>query len=230
MRILAVTHGPLVRPELFADVLAEDGHELREWDIRTQGAPPREGYDAVLVFGGKQNVGEEVDHPWLHEEYDALRRWVDEGTPLLGVCLGAQTLAHALGGVVSRVSPAPLAGFYETSLTDAGAADPVLGVLPERFEAMNANGYTFTVPEGAVELARGPVAQAFRVGERAWGVQFHPEVRFEQAMAWFSAESRELPRPLGEIEQELGEGLPAWQEHGRALCRAFIRASAPDGG
>ena len=67
------------------------------------GAPPLEGYDAVLVFGGKQNVGEEVEYPWLHEEYEALRHWVDEGTPLLGVCLGAQTLAHALGGVVDRV-------------------------------------------------------------------------------------------------------------------------------
>ena len=73
----------------------------------------------MLVFGGKQNVGEELEYPWLHEEYAALRRWVDDGTPLLGVCLGAQTLAHALGGVVDRVAPAPLAGFYETR-ADAG--------------------------------------------------------------------------------------------------------------
>ena len=81
-------------------MLAEDGHELVVWDIRTQGAPPQD-FDAVMVFGGDQNVGEEVEHPWLHEEYDALRRWVDGGTPLLGVCLGAQTLAHALGATVA---------------------------------------------------------------------------------------------------------------------------------
>jgi GMP synthase-like glutamine amidotransferase len=223
MIVLTVTHGPLVQPELFGDVIVEAGHELLPWDIRTQGAPPLEGYDAVLVFGGKQNVGEEVEYPWLHEEYEALRHWVDEGTPLLGVCLGAQTLAHALGGVVDRVPQAPLAGFYETELTAAGKDDPVLGVLPERFEAMNANGYRFALPEGGVELARGPVTQAFRVGTHARGVQFHPEVRHEQAMAWFSAESRELPRPLGEIERELTEKLPAWHEHGRALCNAFLR-------
>src|SRR5665213_3869356 len=95
MRVLAVTHGPLVGPELFADVLAEDGHELREWEIAKSGAPPADGYDAVLVFGGKQNVGEERDYPWLHHEYTAIKRWTEDGTPLLGVCLGAQTLAHA---------------------------------------------------------------------------------------------------------------------------------------
>jgi len=222
--VLTVTHGPLVQPELFGDVIAGEGHDLLAWDIRTQGAPPAQGYDAVLVFGGKQNVGEEIEYPWLHEEYEALRSWVAEGTPLLGVCLGAQTLAHALGALVDRVTPAPLAGFYETELTPAGVDDAVLGILPRRFEAMNANGYRFAVPPAAVELARGPVSQAFRVGDNARGVQFHPEVRHAQAMAWFSAESRELPRPLFEVEQELSEKLPAWQEHGRALCRAFLES------
>lgn len=226
MIVLAVTHGPLVQPELFGDVLAEDGHELVRWEIATHGRPPLEGYDAVMVFGGQQNVGEEHEHPWLHEEYDALRRWVDDGMPVLGVCLGAQTLAHAVGGEVGRLSPGALAGFYETELTREGREDPVLGVLPARFEAMNANGYACSVPEGATELAHGPVLQAFRIGGRAWGVQFHPEVRLEQALAWFAAEERELPRALAELEAELEAKLPAWQSHGRALCRAFLRAAA----
>src|SRR3954447_4641461 len=159
MRVLAVTHGPDVRPEVFADVILEDGHELVEWDIRAQSAPFSSEYDAVIVLGGDQNVGEELEHPWLHEEYDVLRRWVSDGTPLLGICLGAQTLAHALGATVDRVPPAPLAGFYETVLTPAGRDDPVLGVLPRRFEAMNANAYRFALPPDAVELARGPVPQ-----------------------------------------------------------------------
>lgn len=224
MRILAVTHGPRVQPELFGDVVAEEGHSLLPWPIEQQGPPPHDGYDAVMVFGGKQNVGEEVEHPWLAEEYDALRRWAGEGTPLFGVCLGAQTLAHALGAAVEPVA-APLAGFYETELTDEGAADPVLGVLPRRFEALNANGYAFRVPEDAVQLARGPVPQAFRAGERAWAVQFHPEVRRDQALGWFAADGRRLPKPLSELERELGEKLPAWQELGRRLCRAFLAAA-----
>jgi GMP synthase (glutamine-hydrolysing) len=223
MRVLAVIHGPDVGPEVFADVIAEDGHELIEWDIRLRGAPTSSDVDAVIVLGGEQNVGEELEYPWLHEEYDVLRRWVDEETPLLAICLGAQTLAHALGGTVRPVGET-LAGFYVSELTPAGQADPVLGVLPQRFESLNANGYWFELPPGAIELATGPVPQAYRVNGRAWGVQFHPEVRRDQVLRWF-AEDETLTRTLDELAAELNEKLPSWQEHGRALCRAFLAAA-----
>jgi GMP synthase (glutamine-hydrolysing) len=223
MQILAIIHGPLVRPELFGDIVLEEGHELLEWDIRLQGAPP-DIADAVMVFGGDQNVGEELEHPWLRDEYDALRRWTAEGRPLLGVCLGAQALAHALGAVVAPIGRT-LAGFYETELTDAGAADPVLGVLPRRFEALNAQGYGFEVPDGAVTLATGPTPQAFRADGAAWGVQFHPEARRDQVLEWF-ADDPDLPRPLDELAHELDEKLATWHEYGRRLCRAFLAAAA----
>ncbi|HWB23628.1 MAG TPA: hypothetical protein VG652_12170, partial [Gaiellaceae bacterium] len=64
MRVLSVTHGPLVRSELFGDVIVDAGHELVEWDIRKEARPAGE-FDAVLVFGGDMNVGEEERHPWL---------------------------------------------------------------------------------------------------------------------------------------------------------------------
>jgi GMP synthase (glutamine-hydrolysing) len=222
MRVLAIVHSPDAGPELFDEVVADEGHELVEWDIRAHGAPPRD-VDAVMVFGGDQNVGEEVRHPWLHEEYDALRRWIDEGTPLLGVCLGAQTLAHAHGAPV-RPHHEVLGGFYETELTEAGRSDPVLGVLPPRFEAFNANGYTFDVPAGAVELARGPLPQAYRLGERAWATQFHPEIRREHVLRWFEDDSN--PRTPAEIGALLDEKLEAWQELGARLCRAFLAVAA----
>jgi GMP synthase (glutamine-hydrolysing) len=220
MDILAVIHSHDAGPELFGEVLAEDGHELLEWDIRAQGSPPQD-VDAVMVFGGDQNVGEELQHPWLHEEYDALRRWVERKTPLLGVCLGAQTLAHAFGARVQAIGTT-LAGFYETTLTEDGRADPVLGVLPPRFEAFNGNAYRFDFPKDATPLATGPVPQAFRIGDLAWAVQFHPEIRRDHVMTWFESSP---PRPVEEIAAELDEKLPSWQVHGRALCRAFVAAA-----
>jgi GMP synthase (glutamine-hydrolysing) len=221
MKVLAVVHSPDAGPELFEEVLAEDGHELVVWEMRAQGSPPRD-VDAVIVLGGDQNVGEEVQHPWLHEEYDALRGYVAARTPLLGVCLGAQTLAHAFGAPVHK-NEVTLSGFYETELTDEGVADPVLGVLPRRFEAFNANGYTFALPDGATRLATGPLEQAYRIGDRAWGVQFHPEIRRQHVLRWFEDDS--TPATPAEISALLDEKLDEWQAHGRRLLRAFLAAA-----
>lgn len=221
MRVIAIVHSPDAGPELFEEVLAEDGHGLLVWDMASRGTPPQEA-DAVIVLGGDQNVGEEVRHPWLHEEYSALRRFVEQDTPLLGVCLGAQTLSHALGGRVSR-APSELGGFYETELTAEGERDPVLGVLPKRFDAFNANGYMFTVPPGAAPLAVGPVPQAYRAGARAWGVQFHPEIRRDHVLRWFGDES---PVPREQIAGQLDEKLDGWQELGRRLLRAFLATAS----
>jgi GMP synthase-like glutamine amidotransferase len=224
MRVLAVTHGPLVRSELFGDVVRTEGHELVEWELPTQG-PPTDGFDAVLVFGGRMNVGEEADNPWLDDEYDLLRGWVAEEKPLLGVCLGGQTLAHATGGRVGR-APRWHAGFYDVELNDEGREDPVLGVLPARFEALLANAYEFEPPANATRLAAtADQQQAFRIGTRAWGLQFHPESRKEQVMAWWS-DGRELPRPAETLSAELDEKLPAWQELGRRVCLAFLDVAA----
>lgn len=219
-----MTHGPRVRSELFGDVIREQGHELVEWELPTQGPPP-DGFDAVIVFGGRMNVGEEDENPWLLDEYELMRAWVADETPLLGVCLGGQTLAHATGGSTHR-GPRWHAGFYEVALTDDGKNDPVLGVLPERFEALLANAYEFEPPPYATRLAELPgQQQGFRVGPRAWGIQFHPEARKEQVLTWWS-DGRKLPRPLPELADELDAKLPAWHELGRKVCLAFLSEAA----
>jgi GMP synthase-like glutamine amidotransferase len=225
MRILAVDHGPNVRSELFGEVIRDEGHELVEWELPTKGIPQEDGFDAVLVFGGRMNVGEEAEHPWLNDEYELLRGWVAEEKPLLGICLGAQALAHATGGKVGRAQQWH-AGFYDVALTSEGEADPIVGVLPEHFEALLANAYEFEPGPSATRLAAtSNQQQAFRVGKRAWGVQFHPEARKEQALKWWS-DGRKLARPLPMLSAELDEKLPAWHELGRKLCLAFLREAA----
>jgi GMP synthase (glutamine-hydrolysing) len=224
MRVLAITHGRLVGSELFGDVIREQGHELVEWEIAERGAPRGNGYDAAIVLGGHMNVGEELDHPWLRAEYDLLREWLGDGLPLLGICLGAQTLAHAAGAAVTKL-PEPQVGFLEVELTDDGRRDPVLGVLPERFPALFGNGYRFQVPAGGVDLVVGNGrSQGFRLGERAWAVQFHPEARRDQVLAWWRDDP--LPRPLDELTGDLDAGIERWHELGRTLCEAFL-AQAP---
>jgi GMP synthase-like glutamine amidotransferase len=213
--VLAVTHGPTVGPESLSDVVAERGDTLIEWRIEERGAPPLEA-DAVVVLGGHQNVGEESLYPWLEDEYEALRSWVESETPLCGVCLGGQTLAHALGGSVRRRTP-QLAGFDETTLTPAGVADPVLGALPERFRAFNGNSYMFEPPPGAVTLADGPVTQAFRVRSSAWGVQFHPELKQWSVETWFAHD----PDIARHVDAQRAE-LETWTPLGTRLFGAFL--------
>jgi GMP synthase (glutamine-hydrolysing) len=223
MRVLSLVHGETERAETFGDVVREHGHELVEWELPERGRPTVDA-NAVMLFGGEQNVGEEDRYPWLEDEYELLRGWVAAGTPVLGVCLGAQTLAHAAGGSVTK-SDEPQVGFREVTLTDAGKRDPVLGVLPERFEALLSCSYEFDVPPGAVAIATtGARTQGYRLGRRAWGLAFHPEVRREQVLDWWGSRSW-LPKSLEELERELDEKIDAIQRDGRAICRAFLEVA-----
>jgi len=229
MRILSLVHGPLVRAELFADVVEADGHELEEWSLVDQQRPPAtvEGYDAVFAFGGDMNVDQEDRHPWLHDEDALIRELVGRGVPLLGVCLGGQLLAKAAGAHVGP-SPEPEGGFVHVTTSEAARHDPIFGPLPSTFDVFSLHGYAFHVPEGAVELARSSTcSQAFRLGECAWGVQFHPEIRVEQVAEWLRDDDTFPNRD--EILAELRERIDEWQAFGAGLCRAFLAAAARHG-
>jgi GMP synthase (glutamine-hydrolysing) len=225
MRILSLVHGPFVRAEFFGDVAQADGHELDEWSVvDEQAVPPAvDAYDAVIVFGGHMNVDQESEHPWLDAEDDWIRDLVARGVPLLGVCLGGQVLAKAAGAHVGP-SPEPEHGFVRVTLSEAAHDDPVFGSLPREFDVFTLHEYAFHVPDGAVELARSSVcSQAFRLGESAWAVQFHPEVRVEQVAEWV----RDDPEVQNgdEIVAELRDRIDEWQALGAKLCRAFLAAA-----
>ena len=154
MRVLAVIHSLDAGPELFAEVLAEDGHELVVWDIRTQGSPPRD-VDAVMVFGGDQNVGEEVEHPWLHEEYDALRAGSTAARRCSASASARRRLAHAFGATVAAV-PEALGGFDETHADRGRRGGPGgRGAAAAASRRSTRTAYAFEAPPGATALAEG---------------------------------------------------------------------------
>jgi len=228
MRVLSMVHGPEVRAELFGDVTLEQGHELDEWSLVDDPAPPAppEEYDAVFVFGGAMNVDDDEEHPWLVDEQDVIRRLVSRRVPLFGVCLGGQLLAQAMGARVGP-APAPEDGFVPVELTAAAQEDAIFSNLPQRFDALNLHRYAFEVPAGAVELARSDVcAQALRVGECAWGVQFHPEVRLGQVESWLASDvARREAIEVERVRRELADGIGAWSIFGADLCGSFLETA-----
>jgi GMP synthase-like glutamine amidotransferase len=142
---------------------------------------------------------------------------------MLGVCLGAQLLAKAAH---ARVFPAsePEIGWHEVELTRAAADDPVLGELPPRFDAFQWHYYAHDLPAGAEELARNRVCtQAFRLGERIWGVQFHPEVTLAQVEQWIDEEPEATP--LARRLEETRSRIESWNDLGRRLCGAFVEVT-----
>jgi GMP synthase (glutamine-hydrolysing) len=116
----------------------------------------------------------------------------------------------------------PEIGWYTVELADAAADDPLLGRLPARFEAFQWHYYEHGLPAGAVELARSPVCtQAFRLGDSAWGVQFHPEVTLAQVEGWLE-DDEPLPIDRERLLADTRERIDAWNELGRTLCDAFV--------
>jgi GMP synthase (glutamine-hydrolysing) len=235
MRALAIVHQTDAGPGVFADEMRERGVELDEWLLSERGTgPPREiaEYDAVLTFGGAMDADQEDRHPWLRFEKDFLAAMLDDGMPLLAVCLGCQLLAEAAGGTARRASE-PEIGWHEVEVTDEGADDPVMGPLAPRFTAFQWHSYEAVPPDEAVILARSPVcAQAYRVGESAWGIQFHAEVSAADAGRWIDDYRSDEdavrigidPDALGEeTQQKIGD----WNRLGRELCGRFLDTITP---
>jgi GMP synthase-like glutamine amidotransferase len=179
-------HAPHEGPGLIAEVLADAGVGMRIAQLdRGDRLPPRESFGGAVVMGGAMGVYDTDAYPWLETERRWIRRTVEEGVPVLGVCLGAQQLAAALGAAVTT-GPSPEIGVDEVELTAEGRTDPVLGPEGDRVSVIQWHGDTFEIPDGAVRLASGARYrnQAFRYGRVAYGLQFHIEVDQAMADAW----------------------------------------------
>jgi GMP synthase (glutamine-hydrolysing) len=220
MRILSIVHQRDAGSGVFARAVAERGDELIEW-VPPEQRPPADGFEGVLVFGGAMNVDDE--HGWLRGEKQLLRDALAGGTPVLGVCLGAQLLAEATGGGAEPAAE-PERGWKSVELLPAAAADPLLGGLPPRFAALEWHGYEMRPPRTAVELAQSAAClQAFRV-DAAWGVQFHAEVTQATVEHWVREHDGELDRDA--ILADTRRKIDGWNALGIGLCRRFLDVCA----
>lgn len=170
-----------------AEPIRAVGLEIDERDLKRGDAlpEPREA-DALMSLGGDQSVRDLEQYPYLVEEVELLRVEAERGTPILGVCLGGQLLAHALGGRVERL-PRRIVTWAEVERLPASEGDPVVGGLPQRIRALHWNEDGFSVPPGAVELLSRATdgGEAFRWRDNAWGVQFHPEATADILEGWY---------------------------------------------
>jgi len=189
--------------------------------------PGLDEISGLVVFGGEMNADETERYPSLLAQRELMRRAVD-AVPVLGICLGAQMLARALDTRVYR-APVREFGFKPVRITDAGQADPLLGVFLSGERVFQWHEDTFDLPKGAELLAAGDDVpmQAFRMGPSAWGVQFHFEVDAEGVDAWLRVAEPSLERvwkrSADEVREELRLYLDAQQQRSRRLFAAFAR-------
>jgi GMP synthase (glutamine-hydrolysing) len=234
MRALAIVHQRDAGPGVFGDAFRDRRIPLDEWHIAEAPDPPADpaAYEAVLSFGGAMHADQEDAHPWLAEEKALLARLLDAGTPIFGVCLGAQLLGEAAGAAARR-STVPEIGWFGVSVTASGADDPILGPLAPEFEAFGWHSYEVPLPPGATPLAGSETClQAFRVGDHAWGIQFHAEVSASDAEHWIRHYDTDPDAIAAGIDpealwSETQPRLKAWNTLGREMSQRFIETITP---
>ena len=225
MRVAIVENTKITHHGQVGVALHEAGALVDLYRPYQNGEIPAQGsYDALVVFGGEQNARDDRIHPYLPHLADHMANAAEAGAPVLGICLGSQILARGLGAE-NHIGTAPEFGWCEMArLGD----DPMFAALPARFRAFQWHSDTFTLPQGAVQLASGgrALVQAFRYGTRAYGTQFH----FEASRAVVADWTATFPDAIAQMDGTWAQNYadlnaahgPAADAVGLALARGFV--------
>jgi GMP synthase (glutamine-hydrolysing) len=208
--LLIIRHVPWEGPHRVAQAFRSIPHRIVE-PLRAEPLPAHADIAGVVVMGGPMNVDETDRYPALAAEREWLKEAVHDDVPILGICLGAQLLARALGAEVGP-GERPEIGFAPIEVLDP--SDPIVGCLAPRATVLHWHGDVFELPVGAQPLASSELTehQAFRIGN-AWGLLFHPEADSSLVDAWLS-----VPEMAAEATHAIGADAPQTL---RAEARSF---------
>ncbi len=228
-RVLAVFNFEKTGLGLVGEALADAGVTLDAVNAHEGAAllEGHDGHDGIVVLGGGQDALDDAGSVWFPRLLTLMRGFAQADKAVLGICLGSQLLARALGGQ-NHIGGHTEFGWSEVALTPEGAADPLFADVPERFAIFQWHDDHFSLPAGATRLAASPIAgnQAFRFGRAAYGTQFHFEADTALVRQWntdFSAHIAEHKAgwPHRHEDEEAAYGAAA-DAAGRAIARAWV--------
>lgn len=235
MNLLVLQHIDCEHPGQLREYLQRDGVNWQAVELDAgETIPPLKDFDAMWVMGGPMDVWDTDEHPWLIAEKAAIREWVLElQRPYLGLCLGHQLLADALGGSCGKLVP-PEIGVLDIQLTDAGRADPIFTDMPDTQRALQWHSVQVTeIPDNCTILAESKVCanQAMRVGKNAWSMQYHVEVEPDTVENWAAipAYRNALINTLGEqalpeLLESASKELDSFKNNSELLYRNFMQS------
>ena len=218
-------------PGYLGEIMREHGILYEVVKVDEAAVPDPTEYDAFIAMGGPQHVGVDDKYTYLAGVEEAIRKAVEENIPYLGICLGGQLLAHALGAAVKRHSMAAI-GFYEVHLTDEGKADPIFQGLAGYQQVILWHEDMFELPTGAVKLATNAHTenQAFRYGCHAYGMQYHIELTPGMLDTWLHHPEyrQEMVKMRGvaaatKFENDRPRLYPLYRRHARIMFENFLR-------
>ena len=181
MRLHYLQHTPLEGPGTILDWAGERGLTISGTRLfKGEDLPDLGSFDMLVIMGGSTGTGEEAKFSWLSMEKSFIREVLGRGKIVVGISLGAQLMAEALGAPI-RKNRFKEVGWFPVSLTPPAWDHPVFRVLPPTFDALHWHSDTFSIPREALHIAssEGCVNQAFLYGERVIGLQFHLEITMD---------------------------------------------------